>query len=173
LIVDEACKGTLLIDMAHTLRAGPKGQWWWPEEEGAMGQALHTGLWLNTHGNSISVSMPRKEGAQLYATSYWNRGVLLASTMQCREAMATVIRDLDLPTHDLAHRQCSPLSTCVHQTQGQSGRRRSPWLGRSSATLSRHGHSDRPSVRRGSPVRSAKTASRAPTCHATEISRST
>jgi hypothetical protein len=54
--------------MAHTLRAGPKGQWWWPEEEGAMGPALHTGLWTNAHGNSISASMPRKEGAQLYAT---------------------------------------------------------------------------------------------------------
>ena len=63
-----------------------------------MGQALHTGLWSNKHGNSISVSMPRKEGAHLYATSYWNRGVLLASTMQCREAVATAIRDLDLPT---------------------------------------------------------------------------
>jgi hypothetical protein len=69
-----------------------------------MGQALHTGLWSNKHGNSISISMPRKEGAHLYATSYWNRGVLLASTMQleCREAVATAlaIRDLDfkLPT---------------------------------------------------------------------------
>jgi hypothetical protein len=42
-----------------------------------MGQALHTGLWTNTHGNSISASMPRKEGAQLYATSYcqWLRFV--------------------------------------------------------------------------------------------------
>ena len=63
-----------------------------------MGQALHTGLWSNKHGSSILVSMPRKEGAHLYATSYWNRGVLLASTMQCREAVATAIRDLDLPT---------------------------------------------------------------------------
>ena len=96
--VGEAYRGTLLVDMAHTLRSGPKGQWWWPEGEGAMGQALHTGLWSNEHGNSISISMPRKEGAQLYATSYWNRGVLLASTMQCREALATAIRDLDLPT---------------------------------------------------------------------------
>ncbi len=59
----EACRGSLLVDMAHTLLAGPKGPWWWPEEEGAMGQALHTGLWSNKHGNSISISMPRKEGA--------------------------------------------------------------------------------------------------------------
>ena len=89
---------SLLLSMAHTLRSCPKGQWWWPEEEGALGQALHSGLWTSSHGNSVATCMPRKEGAQLYATTYWNRGVLLASIMHCREVVATTIRDLDLPT---------------------------------------------------------------------------
>jgi hypothetical protein len=88
----------LLASMARTLRACPKGQWWWPEEEGALGQALHTGLWTSQHGNSVMESMPKKEGAQLYATTYWNSGVLLASIMHCRETVTTAIKDLDLPT---------------------------------------------------------------------------
>ncbi len=94
----EIPRPSMLVALARMLRSGPKGQWWWPEEGGALGQALHTGLWTRSHGNSIAESMPRKEGAQLYATSYWNRSVLLASVMHCREVVATKIRDLDLPT---------------------------------------------------------------------------
>jgi hypothetical protein len=67
---------------------------------GGYGPSIPHGTLVERHGSSISGNMPRKEleGAQLYATTYWHRGVLLASAMQCREAMATVIRDLDLPT---------------------------------------------------------------------------
>jgi hypothetical protein len=94
----EFSRPAMLASMARTLRACPKGQWWWPEEEGALGQALHTGLWTSKQGNSVRESMPKKEGAQLYATTYWNSGVLLASIMHCRETVATAIKALDLPT---------------------------------------------------------------------------
>ena len=59
----EFSRPAMLASMARTLRACPKGQWWWPEEEGALGQALHTGLWTSKHGNSVRESMPKKEGA--------------------------------------------------------------------------------------------------------------
>ena len=95
---EEFLRPSVLVALARMLRSGPKGSWWWPEEEGALGQALHTGLWTNGHGNSVAESMPRKEGAQLYATAYWNRSVLLASVMHCREVVATKIHALDLPT---------------------------------------------------------------------------
>ena len=58
-----------LLQLAQMLRSGPKGQWWWPVAEGALGQALHTGIWTRRHGSSIAESMPRKEGAHLYASA--------------------------------------------------------------------------------------------------------
>ena len=160
---------SVLVALARMLRSGPKGSWWWPEEEGALGQALHTGLWTNSHGSSVAESMPRKEGAQLYATAYWNRSVLLASVMHCREVVATRIHALDLPTISPA------LSKRLYQHANVKPNKASPeadhhgWEGSALRTVNLATVTDPVTGLRGDPFCSAKTTVRTPTCHATAI----
>jgi hypothetical protein len=59
----------------------------------------------NMETRSGKACLRRRELEQLYATTYWNRAVLLASIMHCREAVATAIRDMDLPTISLSLRK--------------------------------------------------------------------
>ena len=83
--------------MAKALRTCPRGQWWWPKEEGALGQAYHTGLVSTALGQGLAETMPPKERAHFGSVTYWQRGVLLASILHCRERVATEIKTLWLP----------------------------------------------------------------------------
>ena len=87
----------LLLDMARALLTCPKGQWWWPKEEGALGQAYHTGLVSTAQGQRFVDNMPPKARAHFGSVAYWQRGVLLASVLHCRETVATEIKNLWLP----------------------------------------------------------------------------
>ena len=61
----------------EALRSCPKGQWWWPIEEGALGQAYHTGLVSTSLGKRLDDYMTPKDRAHFGSVMYWQRGVLL------------------------------------------------------------------------------------------------
>ena len=82
-----------MLDMAKALLTCPKGQWWWPKEEGALGQAYHTGLVSTAQGQRFVDNMPPKARAHFGSVAYWQRGVLLASVLHCRETVATEIKN--------------------------------------------------------------------------------
>jgi hypothetical protein len=87
----------LPLDMANALRSCQVGQWWWPKEEGALGQAHHTGLMSTTLGKRLDDYMAPRERAHFGSVMYWQRGVLLASILHCRETVASEIKNLWLP----------------------------------------------------------------------------
>jgi hypothetical protein len=88
--------------MAKASRSCPNGQWWWPKEEGALGQAYHTGLMSTTLGKRLNDYMAPRERAHFGSVMYWQRGrscgVLLASILHCRETVASEIKNLRPPT---------------------------------------------------------------------------
>jgi len=87
----------LLLDMAKALICCPKGQWWWPKEEGALGQAYQAGLISKVQGQRFVDAMPSKARAHFCSVTYWQRGVFLASILHCRETVATEIKTMWLP----------------------------------------------------------------------------
>ena len=87
----------LLLDMSKALLTCPDGQWWWPKQEGALGQAYHTGLVSTAQGQRFVDSLPPRARAHLSSVAYWQRGVLLASILHCRETVATEIKNMWLP----------------------------------------------------------------------------
>ena len=87
----------LLLDMAKALISCPKGQWWWPKEEGALGQAYQAGRIPTVQGQRFVDAMPSKARAHFCSVTYWQRGVFLASILHCRETVATEIKNLWLP----------------------------------------------------------------------------
>ena len=87
----------LLLEMAKALRSSPQGQWWWPMEEGALGQAYHTWLMSTILGKRLDDYMAPRERAHFGSVMYWQRGVLLASILHCRETVATEIKNMWLP----------------------------------------------------------------------------
>jgi len=52
-----------LLDVAKALICCPKGQWWWPKEEGALGQAYQAGLISKVQGQRFVDAMPSKARA--------------------------------------------------------------------------------------------------------------
>ena len=66
-------------------------------EEGALGQAYHTGLISTALGERLDDYMAPKDRAHFGSVMYWQRGVLLASVLHCRETVASEIKTLWLP----------------------------------------------------------------------------
>jgi hypothetical protein len=68
------------------------------EGGGALGQAYHTGLMSATLGKRLDDYMAPRERAHFGSVTYWQRGVLLASILHCREKVASEIKNMWLPT---------------------------------------------------------------------------
>ena len=55
----------LKLALAHDLCGRPAQLWWWQQESGPLGQALHSGLLTKETGQALAANMPRYQAARL------------------------------------------------------------------------------------------------------------
>ena len=61
----ETISDALKLALAHDLCGRPAELWWWKQESGPLGQALHSGLLTKETGQALAANMPRYQAARL------------------------------------------------------------------------------------------------------------